>query len=269
MNPIACYTSPTPLDCGPFAGSRSFQAEQTKAGSLSEQRSTDLTITTVEGDTVSLSLTTAMDATAGTYERQSLWGGGAGASRSAYFDFSASRSLTLEIDGELSEAEMEDIRQAVKAIGSMVEDFLSGDLEEMAEDGQLLKELDSIADLQAAFTSERQVVVAERERVEIRDGASEHHGHVRRHGYGRLQRLMNRIDRLTDEMAERVEGFHGRKRHLAASVKDLLGRLRSGESDNAPTDDLGQAVIQTVQSTFVQKIQSVSESSAFNLSYVA
>ncbi len=83
------------------------------------------------------------------------------------------------------------------------------------------------------------------------------------------QRLMHRIDRLTDDMADQVKNFRGRRRQLARSVEDLLGRYRNGEMDNSPGDDLGREVIQTTQSVFVQKIQTLSETASFNLTYTA
>ncbi len=269
MNPITSPTSPAPVAYGALPESRSLQAEQTRAGSISQQQNTDLTITTDEGDKVTISLASAMDATAGIYRSLTSQDGYRAASQTAFFEYSSSRSLSVEIEGELSEEEREDIREAVKTIGSMIDDFLSGDLKQMAEDGQLLKELDSIASLDANFSYERQVVYAEQEKTAIHNEAPERHHHARRHGHGRLQRLMNRIDRLTDDMAEQVKHFQGRRKYLDRSVEELLGRYRSGEAENAPTDELGQAAIQTVQSAFVQKIETWTESVDFNLTYMA
>ncbi len=63
----------------------------------------------------------------------------------------------------------------------------------------------------------------------------------------RLHRLINRIDRLTDDMTDKVTGFRGNRNRLATSVKDLLGRYRKGEVESAPTDKWGRDVIQILQ----------------------
>lgn len=269
MNPVVNQETFAPFYYGPFAGGRSIQAEQTSVGSLSRSRSTELTITTDEGDTVTLSMASATETTVGLYRNGSYKDGSAAYAHTAFFESSGSRSMGIEVNGDLNEAELEDIREAVKAVGSMIDDFLAGDLQEMTEDGELLKELDSISSLDAAFSYERQILVGEQETVEISSTAPETSRQTGRRGHGRLQRLMHRIDRLTDDMAEQVKGFRGRRRDVARSVEDLLGRYQSGEMDNAPADQLGRDVIQTTQSVFVQKIQTLSEAASFNLTYTA
>ncbi len=269
MNPVVNQETFAPFSHGPFAGGRSFQAEQTKAASISQRQSTDLTITTDEGDTVTLSLASAEEINAGIYRSGAYVDGHATYSQTAFFETSSSRSMGIEVNGDLNEEELEDIREAVKAIASMIDDFLTGDLQEMAKDGELLKEMDTISSLDAAFSYERQILVGEQETVEISSASPETSRQTGRRGHGRLQRLMHRIDRLTDDMADQVKNFRGRRRQLARSVENLLGRYRNGEMDNSPGDELGREVIQTTQSVFVQKIQTLSETASFSLTYTA
>ena len=66
-----------------------------------------------------------------------------------------------------------------------------------------------------------------------------------------------------------LECYDRGPKQLAGSVKDLFGRYRNGEVDSAPTDKMGQDVVQTMQTAFVQKIQTLSESAGFNLTYTA
>jgi hypothetical protein len=175
--------------------------------------------------------------------------------------------MAIEVAGDLNEVELEDIRKAVKAIGSMIDDFLAGDLKEMAKGGELLKELDTIASLDAAFSYERQVRYGQQEKVQISGMAPEKGDH--RPSHRRVQRLMNRIDRLTDDMTDMVRRFRGHRNRLGSSIKDLFGQYRNGEVDSAPTDKVGRDVVQTMQTAFVQKIQTLSESASFNLTYAA
>ena len=269
MNPVANPEALAPFSHGTFAGGRSHQAEQTIAGSVSLNQSTDITITTDEGDTVTLSMASAMQTHAGIYRSDSYADGRAVSSQTAFFEFSSSQNMAIGVKGNLNEEELEDIREAVKAIASMIDDFLSGDLQEMAKDGELLKDLDTISNLDAAFSYERQVLYGEQEKVRISGMAPEKDDHFHRRGHGRLRRLMNRIDRLTDDMTEKVKGFRGHRDRLAGSVKDLLGRYRDGEVDSAPTDKMGRDVSRTIQTEFVKKIQTLSESVSLNLTYAA
>jgi hypothetical protein len=269
MNPIANHPSFSPFSRGVFAGGGSFQAEQTRAGSVTQNQSTDLTITTDDGDTVTLSLDSSMTATAGVYRSLSMDGDTVQSSQTAFFEFSDSQELSIEINGDLDAEEMADIREAIAVIGGMIDDFLSGDLRDVADDGASLEDLDSIASLKAGFSYERQVMYGEQDTVEISHTVPDgrHHGQGR--GNGRLHRLMDRIDRLTDDMAERVKGFGDRRDGLARSVSDLLSRYESGEVANAPTDPLSKAAIHATQSLFTQKLDMMNESSGFDFVYRA
>ena len=269
MNPIANYSPFSPFPPGHFTEGSSFLAEQTRAGSISENKNTDLTITTDEGDTVTLSLASATEVNAGIHRSASYEDGRAEATRTAFFEFSTSRSFSIEIDGELNEQEREDIREAVQMIGGMIDDFLSGELQEMAADGELLKELDTIANLDAAFSYERQVTYGEQEKVEIRQSEQEASRPGRRRGHRRLNHLMHRIDRVTDDMIDQVKGFRGRRKHLGRSVRDLFNRYQGGEMAHAPAGRLGRETVQTMQSAFVQKLHTLTESGGFDLTYSA
>ena len=269
MNPI-CHCSPySPLAPGHCRQSTRFMAEQTRAGSIAQTQSTDLTLTTDEGDTVTLSLASAIEINAGIHRSTRYEGGKSEDTRTAFFEFSNRRSLSIEIDGQLSAEEREDIREAVQAIGGLIDDFLTGDLQAMAADGDLLKELDTIASLDAAFSYERQVTYGEQDKVEIRQLEQEPPKPGRRHGHRRLQRLMDRMDRATDDMIEHVKRFRGRRRQLGRSVVDLFNRYRSAERGPAPEDRLNREVLRTMQSDFVQKLQTLTESASFNLTYSA
>jgi len=267
MNPIANPQSFIPFQYGNFPKSTSFQAEQTRAGSISQSQSTDLTITTDEGDTVTLSLSSAAEINAGSYRSASYDDGWAESNQATFYEFSESDSLSVKVDGDLSAEEQEDIRAAMEVIGGMIDEFLSGDLQQMAADGELFKELDTIANLDAAFSYERQVMYGEQDRVEIRQSnlAGNRGNHFR--GHGRLQRLMQRIDKVTDDMADHVHRFRGRRDHLAGSIRNLFNRYRNDEMENAPESRLRQEAVQTMQSAFVQKIQTITESAALEFSY--
>lgn len=269
MNPILSQQSFAPFTSGAFAGGRSMQAEQTRAGSLSLATSTDLTITTAEGDTVTLSLASAVEANAGVYRSQSMEAGRRESTQTAYFELSSSQSMAIEVAGELNAEELADIREAVAAIGGMIGDFLSGDLKAMAADGELLKELDTISSLESAFSYERQVTYGEQEKVTLSQEAGQGRGNRNHRGHGRLRQLMNHIDHLTDRMVDRAGEFGKRQSQVAKAVNALMARYRDGSVDGAPADELSRNVVQTVQSVFIQKMETTTESADFSFSYSA
>ncbi len=269
MNPIATCSSYFPFAHGRCREGTGVLTEQTRAGFLSQTQNTDLTLTTDEGDTVTLSLASAMEVNAGVHRSASVADGQAEASQTAFFDVSTSRSLSIAIDGELSAEEREDIRGALQVIGGLIDGFLSGDVQAIAADKDLLAELDTIARLDATVSYERNVMYGEQEKVEIRQSETDPLKPGRRRGHRRLQRLMDRMDRVTDDMMEQVKRVRGRRRRLGRSVVDLFNRYRHGDAVHAPQDRFGQEVLRTMQSTFVQKLQMLTESAGFTLSYSA
>ena len=112
MNPIAHQESFAPFSHGAFVGGKSYQAEQTRAGSMSLNQSTDLTITTDEGDTVTLSMASAVEANAGIYRSDSYEGRlGRILPNGIFRILQQPEHLSIEVTGDLNESELEDIRR--------------------------------------------------------------------------------------------------------------------------------------------------------------
>jgi hypothetical protein len=269
MDAIAKQKSFAPSVNGAVAAGGNYQACQTKAGSVSLNRSMDLTITTDEGDTVTLGMASAVETNVGIYRSIYAEEGRATAARTAFFNFSSDQKVAITVAGDLNEAELKDIRDALKAVGSMISDFLSGDRPEMVKEGERLKALDTVASLETTFLYERQLFYGYQEKVQISGMAPDSSGPARSHRRGYGQRLMKRIDRLTGEMTDVVNGFGGQRHRLARLIRDLLRRYRSGEADRAPADPLSRDVVETIPSSFLQKIQTQIHSAGFSLSYTA
>ena len=257
MNPIKHHPF-APFQQDDFAGGRSFSAEQSRVASLSVSQSTAVTLTTEEGDRVTLNLSKASQIDAGTYRGIAMGSGSVAASEAGFLGQGHGQLGTVEIEGDLSDEEWAEIEAAVAVIDGMMDDFLSGDFAGMIEDAEVLKELDTIDSLQAAFSYERQVVYAQQDHM-----AAQNEGTARGHGRGgpHLQGLMRRMDHLTDEMAGKVQDFEGRRDALLKSIDTLLERFRDKwsdkgvEADESTKGDLALSVIETVQSAFLLKTE--------------
>ena len=270
MNPIINPQSYAPCCPGAFTDGRSLQVETTRAGSLSLNQQAAVSIATREGDTVTINLASLTTADAGIQRSVVNEDGTRSTTQTAFLSLSDSRSLDISVTGDLNAREKEEILAALTAIGGMIEDFLSGDPAAAGEDAQGIGELETIASLDVAFSVERQVVYAEQERVTISDAALSNQGdHVRPRGHGRGRRLMQRIDRLTNDMTDTVARFGGRKRQLANAVQSMLGRYRDAGRDNNTFAPLRTDALATVQTVFTQKIDALFESSDFSFSYSA
>ena len=262
MNPIFNSESIIPFSTGPFATTGNVQRQQTVVGSASLSQSTDVTLTTDEGDTVTLNLASFMETQAGIYQGTVDQDDRRAFSRTTYFESSRQDQMAIEINGELNADEMEDIRAALQTIGLMIDDFLSGNLNEMAKDAKLLEELDTISSLQASFSYDRQALVATEESVVI-DSAMPHAPR------GRLQALMRHIDNFSDDLVQAVKAFGGQQDRLATSVAALLNSRRDEKTASPTMQHLTDPVLQTTRSAFIQKMELASITGGFEFTVSA
>ena len=262
MNSVFNSESIAPFSYEPYPATQRMQRQQTVAGSTSLSQNTDVTLTTGEGDTVTISLSSFMETQAGIYQRTLDQGDQQVFSQTTYFESSRQAEMAIEVDGDLNADEMEDIREALQTIGTMIDDFLNGDLNEMAKDGKLLEELDTISSLEASFSYDRQAMVATQDSVTIENT-------LHQAPPGRLQALMHHIDKLTDDMAGTVESFGGRQDRLATSIAALLNNRRDENAASPAMQHLTDQVLQTTRSAFIQKMEMASISGEFELTVSA
>jgi hypothetical protein len=256
MNPIFNSESVVPFSSGPFAPTGNAQRQQTVVGSASLSQSTDVTLTTDEGDTVTLNLASFVETHAGIDQGTLDQGDRQVFSRTTYFESSRQDEMAIEINGDLNADEREDIRAALQTIGTMIDDFLNGNLDEMVKDATLLEELDTISSLEASFSYDRQAMVATEESVVIESAM--HHA-----PRGRLQALMRHIDNFSDDLVQAVKDFGGRQDRLATSVAALL-HSHSDENTASPTmQHLTDQVLQTTRSAYIQKMELASITGGF------
>jgi hypothetical protein len=258
MNPIFNSESVIPFSTAPFATNGNIQRQQTVVGSASLSQSTEVTLTTDEGDTVTLNLASFMETQAGIYQGAVDQGDRRAFSRTTYFESSRQDEMAIEINGDLNADEMEDIRTALQTIGLMIDDFLNGNLNEMAKDAKQLEQLDTISSLDASFSYNRQAMVAIEESV-VMESAMHHAPH------GRLQALMRHIDNFSDDLVQAVKAFDGRQDRLATSVAALLNSRREETAASPAMQHLTDQVLQTTRSAFIQKMEMARMTGGFEL----
>jgi hypothetical protein len=266
MNPVAHPNPFAPLLRDDVDGGRSFMAEQSRTASRSAAQSTAITLTTEEGDRVTLSLAKATQTQAGTYQSLTYGSGTAATNEAAFLRHTEGSQATIDIEGDLSEEEWAEIEQVVEVIDHMMDGFLSGDLAAMTEDAAVLKELDTITSLEAAFSLERQVMYAHEEHLAIRSEEPDRG----LHGFPHLQRLMHHVDRFTNDMAGATAGFRGRRNAQSRSIEALFNQYEKRVADNAVSTDqatgsnqntqrnLAMEVFRSVKSSFYEKVQVLS-----------
>jgi len=130
------------------------QTESSKID-LHVQKSTDITLVTAEGDKVTLSSLSTLDAGYSRYTSQGTVEGAEDSSSSETAYLKKEFSFALSIEGDLNEQELHDIRAALKTLGKMTRDFFSGNTEKAVNRASKLVGLESISRLDAVIQYER------------------------------------------------------------------------------------------------------------------
>lgn len=142
-------------------------AQELRAVQASRQTSTDLTIVTADGDRVTLSARSSAQIAYADYRAVGLASGQQAAAAARAVQVSQSQSVELTVEGNLSKAELHDIKRLVKELGKVARDFLRGEIEHAAERAQRLDRPDSIAQFDLSVERRETVAVLSQQSLQV------------------------------------------------------------------------------------------------------
>ncbi len=115
-------------------------------------QSADTSISTAEGDKVTISDGTRLDAAYSSYAQLARGAGSTTVTRADVLSLTASRQFSISVEGNLNHREIQDIRRAVHYIDKAARELLSGDVDGAQHKLQNLDKLKTLsaigADLQ-------------------------------------------------------------------------------------------------------------------------
>lgn len=135
--------------------------------SLSSRKSTDISLVTTDGDKVTISAKSALQAGFVGYDYRGQLHGNEVSLRGRALQVSAENAFALSIEGDLSEEELADINKLVAKIEKLGADFFSQPLETSLSQTLELGDVDSIASFAANLRYEQQLSVAHVAREEV------------------------------------------------------------------------------------------------------
>lgn len=127
----------------------------------SSRKNTDISLVTAEGDKVTISARSALQAGFAAYDYRGRLQGNEASLSGRSFQISAENSFALSIEGELSKEELADIKKLVAKIEKLGSQFFSQPLENSLEKTLELGDLDSIASFTANLRYEQQLTIAQ------------------------------------------------------------------------------------------------------------
>lgn len=130
-------------------GFQLFNAEQFTRASASRQQTTNLSITTAQGDIITLSMNASQEITRTTYDRF-----GRTSNEQIYVHQDSltvenTREFSIQVQGDLNRHELKDLKKVIKQVDKIVRDLLKGDLNHAVKHAMKLGNLKSFASLEA------------------------------------------------------------------------------------------------------------------------
>lgn len=129
---------------------------QSTAVNMCQSRSSDITLVTAEGDTVTLSASQTKEIWFDTYSSK-----GQSTGSDAALSASKSSEFSMTVEGDLNKEELKDIRKAIRTIWKAERDILKGHDERATERTTKLAELDQIASIDAKLEFRQTVSVTQ------------------------------------------------------------------------------------------------------------
>ena len=153
MNTTCCSNATRP---DPYALA-DFNYTKLSRASVDVQASAGVSLVTADGDKVTLSASSSLQASLQTYDYLGRTQGQTVAARGEEFQFSTSSGYALTVEGTLDEEELADIDQLLSTLSSVSQDFIAGKSQNGLQHLTRLDDLDSIASFEASFTYTRRV----------------------------------------------------------------------------------------------------------------
>jgi hypothetical protein len=163
MNTACCSNAIRP---DPYALA-DFQYSKFNRAKLDVQASAGISLVTADGDKVTLSANSSLQASLQTYDYLGRTQGQTVVARGEEFQLSTSSGYAVTVEGALDQDELADIRQLISTLSSVSKQFFAGNSQDGLKQLAQLDDLDSIASFEASFNYTRQVTAVAASQISI------------------------------------------------------------------------------------------------------
>ena len=260
-------TSPTTEQPNSGVIIQNFKAEKQSHISASCEKDLDLSMYTDEGDKVTLSYDAKTEANYLSYENLAWQKGALSWKKNTEFSYSSSKSFSLTVDGDLNKKELMDIKKVLKGIDKILQNFMAGDMKHLLKDAEKIKNLDTIAVVEAQYSYEKQMFIEKKAKVEVKAILADTEKQPRKAmvmDKSPLSRVLAKIDEVSDKMQEVITASDEKLPNVLDSVNNLFSGYLDDNQADQPAKEIEYNLISMVQQDFNQKVDWM-----FNLSAIA
>jgi len=260
MYSITPYHSTNPDRTGLDMGDINYNTLQSTHLETSQKQSADVTIVTPEGDKVVFSSSSQFQATYVTYDSFAHTKGEFTLFQGKSFDLNINRELIISVDGDLNKQELKDIKKALRTIGKIMRDFLSGDIGHAVAKALKIGKLESILSLEASLQFEQNISLEQELVTETTSSLPEIADAIMpKGGITALEHIKN----LTDKITEVVKDSGVKPAKLVRPIHKLFSHLFKGLFRDNPPDSPRLAIAKLIKSNLLDRIEHLSETEEY------
>ena len=266
MNSVASCCSTTPAYRDFDTVSKKYNVVQFSQIEATRKESKDITILTDEGDKVTISYNHQIQLTYanlkalaynGTFsktEDQAIVREALARVQGEAFGFEDKQGLTITVEGDLNEHELEDIRKAMESIDEIMTDLLQGgDITEAMAEAAELKDLETITGLEADYRYEKAVLVENTTMQESetysRPGSAQHIPP------GRHGRRLDSFMKFVDRMEKWIEDSRVKPSKFLRPLQGLFRNIHQGLNKDNPIEKAKMRVADLIGSELMKRIR--------------
>lgn len=199
-----------------------------------QQRNTDITIMTAEGDRVTLSADSERQVTYSTYS-----GLAGGLNTMAQFQgrgysMEVNQGLSITIEGNLSKEEFQDIKKSIRMIDKIIREALSGNSDHALTIIQDVNSMESIAHFSASVEIQNALTFTQQAILETQTPDSEPANET---GSARDSLPPDRFDRMIDRIMDALKNHEAGNRKLIRPLNKYFSKLLKGISEKHEGSD--------------------------------
>lgn len=242
---------PDPADRGYAKPEGQWCSSRLTGVESSRRQSADITIMTSEGDRVTLSTTTDVQAGYLTYNSLGRTTSGLFGLQAGIITFEGSRDFQIQVEGNLSREELRDIRKTITQLDKIMQSVVSGDMDHALEQALKMEAFGSISSLEANMEYEKTISTGHTATREFTSTLPEQ-------GTKDMQPFAPE-DRVADHMMDVVGRSGIRKERLLKPLRKMFSNFYKEHGRPGTTEPSRLDRARRIESAFLKKMEAFRE----------
>ncbi|MCP4157085.1 MAG: hypothetical protein GY757_55745 [bacterium] len=241
-----------------------------------QKETQDITLTTEEGDKVTISSLSEVKSQYMAFDYTSQLKGASESAQGEKFSASSKNAFQISVEGDLNEEELEDIKSVVGQLDDIMQDLVSGDLDEAMSDALgILDDTETITSLNATLQFQQRVSMEQRSVSQLsrtgspgpfipRDGENQGRpgnlqhpsqgGPLNSGGFGGFDSFSNIVAEITGKMMDIIEKSDAEPIDLKEPINKMFSGILEQLAADSPENDLKSKLVEQLNSELIDKL---------------